>query len=286
MTQQESAPVKQLACSEIVGGNHEAAATIQMPGLTGYLYSKPCGGAEGGDVHYITSCFHGVISRACLADVAGHGEQVSRISAWLHELLRDKFHHHNPAHTFESLNRRMAQRGFETAATAFCLSYDSAGGKLAVCNAGHPAGLMWAPKDGQWTCLDQQDAIPDDGAIPNLILGVSKSARYDLLKRRLEGGERFLVYSDGVIETPGPDGALFGAEALMSILNAHAEASDEELVGHILSALAQHGGSPEFTHDDVTLIALTADPLPEGAYAANIAKKMWARWRGILSFRE
>ena len=286
MTQQESAPVKQLACSEIVGGNHEAETVIRLPGLSGFLYSKPCGGSKGGDVHYVTSCFHGVISRVCLADVAGHGEQVSQISAWLHELLRNKFHHHNPAHTFESLNRRMAKRGFDTMATAFCLSYDSAGGGLAICNAGHPAGLMWASDTGQWTCLDhREEHSSDDGAIHNLILGVVESVRYGLVKRRLTGRERFLIYSDGVIETPDPDGAIFGEDNLMSVLNTHTKANDEALVREILAALTRHSGSEDFTHDDITLIALTAAPLPQENYVANIAKKMWARWRDILSFR-
>lgn len=283
MTQQKSAPIKQLACAEIMGGNHDVATAIWLPGLSGFLYSKPCGGAKGGDVHYVTSCFHGVISRVCLADVAGHGEQVSRISAWLHDLLRNKFHHHNPAHTFESLNRRMAKRGFDTVATAFCLSYDSAGGGLAVCNAGHPAGLMWASETGGWSYLNQREEPSDDGAVHNLILGVMESARYGLLKRRLKGGERFLIYSDGVIETPAPDGTLFGEDNLMAVLNAHTGASDEALVEEVLAALARHSGSEELAHDDVTLIALTAEPLPQENYAANVAKKMWARWRDLLT---
>ena len=286
MTQDESAPVKQLACAEIMGGNHEEAKAIQLPGLSGFLYSKPCGGSKGGDVHYVTSCFHGVIGRVCLADVAGHGEQVSQISAWLHELLRNKFHHHNPAHTFASLNRRMAKRGFETMATAFCLSYDSAGGALAVCNAGHPAGLMWATDTGQWTCLDHREEHSSGGeAVQNLVLGVMESARYGLHKLRLKGGERLLIYSDGVIETPDPEGALFGEDNLMSVLNAHTGANDEALVREILAALVRHSGSEDFTHDDVTLIALTVEPLPQENYVANVAKKMWVRWRDILSSR-
>ena len=62
-----------LVCNEVWGGNQAFHGPIELPGLRGALFSQPCGGGRGGDVHYLSVCGSGLISRACLADVTGHG---------------------------------------------------------------------------------------------------------------------------------------------------------------------------------------------------------------------
>ena len=268
---------REIGCAEVMGGNHEAATAVRLPGLSGFVYSKPCGGAKGGDIHYLTSCFSGMTSRVCLADVAGHGAQVSQASAWLHELLRGMFHHHNPSHTFRALNRRMVQNGFGAIATAPCLSCDSNSGTLAVCNAGHPPGLIWTPAAANWRLLEQEAAPPGDATLRDLILGADASARYSLLHCPLQGHERFFLYSDGVIETRDQNAEMFGLDNLLSLLQAHWDASDAELVTHVLVELARRNGSSNFAHDDITLMALTAEPPAAESRLWRMTKNMWNR---------
>src|SRR2546427_369404 len=63
-----------LACFELWGGNRSADHPVELPGVAGWIYSKPLGpGAGGGDVHYFSVCSKGMVSRVALADVAGPG---------------------------------------------------------------------------------------------------------------------------------------------------------------------------------------------------------------------
>jgi len=57
-----------IACSEAWGGNRAAAVALVVPGLEGGVVSRPWHGAEaGGDVHDVSSCGTGRITRLMLA---------------------------------------------------------------------------------------------------------------------------------------------------------------------------------------------------------------------------
>ena len=81
-------PGKGFTCGEVRGGNGVTHHLVELPGLRGVLYSRPCEGAHGGDIHYLSKCGSGLMSRVCLADVAGHGEAVSAIGRGIHDHLR------------------------------------------------------------------------------------------------------------------------------------------------------------------------------------------------------
>ncbi|MHC5029101.1 MAG: hypothetical protein ACYTGR_20310, partial [Planctomycetota bacterium] len=77
-----------LVCGEIHGGNRTVETSVDLPGMRGVIYSRPCDGGRGGDVHYLSVCGSGLLSRMCVADVAGHGEAVANVSAEMHQQLR------------------------------------------------------------------------------------------------------------------------------------------------------------------------------------------------------
>src|SRR5918994_2600785 len=70
-------PATSFACAEVRGGNGTIHAQVMLPGLRGVLYSRPCAGATGGDIHYLSVCGSGLLARVCLADVAGNGTGVA-----------------------------------------------------------------------------------------------------------------------------------------------------------------------------------------------------------------
>src|SRR5947209_4327986 len=81
-------PALQLVCAEIWGGNRAVYRAVELPGLRGVLFSSPSDGGRGGDVHYLSVCGSGLLSRMCVADVVGHGEAVAAVSGEMHVLLR------------------------------------------------------------------------------------------------------------------------------------------------------------------------------------------------------
>ncbi len=68
-------------------------------------------------------------------------------------------------------------------------------------------------------------------------------------------GDRLFVYTDGIIDTPSPEGESFGLKRLKDVLDANAAAPPSELKSTILKTLNQYA-QKELTHDDITLIAL------------------------------
>ena len=71
-------------CMEIWGGNQAVESAVSTPGLDVWVYSRPFQGAvHGGDVHYVSLCGGGIVTRMIVADVSGHGESVAEFSGML-----------------------------------------------------------------------------------------------------------------------------------------------------------------------------------------------------------
>ena len=67
----ESGNVQRLACLEIKGGNERVEYSIELPGLIAWVSCRPIALAtRGGDLHYLSVCSQGVLSRISLADIA------------------------------------------------------------------------------------------------------------------------------------------------------------------------------------------------------------------------
>src|SRR3954447_25427257 len=75
-----------MQCMEVWGGNALIDTCVSISGLDAWVYSKPFeNGEAGGDVHYVSSCATGRITRLLLADVSGHGEKVRNTAATLRD---------------------------------------------------------------------------------------------------------------------------------------------------------------------------------------------------------
>ncbi len=82
-----------IMCSEIWGANSNVAHSVELPGLSGWVYSAPIElGQDGGDIHYLSVCEYGVLCRVALADaladVSGHGRAVTAAAKRLLSLMR------------------------------------------------------------------------------------------------------------------------------------------------------------------------------------------------------
>ena len=68
-------------CMEVWRGNQPVDNGVVMPGLDAWVYSRPLGDAKaGGDVHYVSSCATGRITRLLVADVSGHGAETRAVT--------------------------------------------------------------------------------------------------------------------------------------------------------------------------------------------------------------
>src|SRR3954463_4641873 len=98
-----------MTCMEVWGGNQIVDTAVQLSGLDAWVYSKPyANSSEGGDVHYVSSCATGRITRLLLADVSGHGAKVSSTAAELRNLMRKFVNRIDQTGFVQSMNQQFA----------------------------------------------------------------------------------------------------------------------------------------------------------------------------------
>jgi phosphoserine phosphatase RsbU/P len=257
----DDAPESQtLHCMEIWGGIEPVESRVRTPGLDLWVYSRPFEGDEqGGDVHFVTLCGGGIITRIVVADVSGHGSAVAEFSSMLRSLLRKHINHKSQARLVERLNREFAEMArMRRFATAVVATYLTSTDELSVSNAGHPRPLRYRAEDGSWSVLTQEPA--GHGPLANLPLGLDDDTRYGTSRVKLGRGDFVLFYTDALIEAADASGQLLGETGLLAAARGldPADRSPPSIGRSLLDAVARHRG-PAPANDDVTLVVLRHD---------------------------
>ncbi len=245
--------MRRLICSEIWGGTKNQDVDVCSPGLNVSLYSSSCDGGKGGDVYYFSLCSADSVTRIALADVTGHGQQVSQISQWVYEQMASRLDESDLPGMMARLNQRFARKGFKALTTAVVLSYYRDVKHLYYCYAGHPP-MFLRSRDGDWREL----VHPPDDTAGNLPFGVTNGTPYVMSDAPLAESEVLLIFSDGVLEAPSPAGDLFGKERLRATIAELVNADPVELKRGVIERLRNWTGG-SLDHDDVTLMAIQLD---------------------------
>jgi len=114
-------------------------------------------------------------------------------------------------------------------------------GKVEVSNAGHVPPLY---HDGSIHHL------PPDG-VP---LGLFCSSAYTSQTLQLAPGERLVLATDGMIESPGPDECEYGIETLSALVADFPEADPRELANRLVSDVKRHRADFPATDDTTVMV--------------------------------
>jgi phosphoserine phosphatase RsbU/P len=247
-----------LNCMEIWGGIEPVETSRSTPGLEFWIYSRPHEGAkEGGDLHYVTLCGGGQVSRIVVADVSGHGTAVAAFASKLRLLLRKNINRKSQRRLVEQLNRQFGEEAkLSRFATAVVATYLTSSDRLSICNAGHPRPLYYRASGGQWSFLSTETVEPHQGAA-NLPLGVDDETRYDQFTILLERDDLIIFYTDAMIEAMDDQDQVLGEAGLLERARGLDLADlDPRVVGSALKdAVAEFRGERP-PDDDLTLVVL------------------------------
>jgi serine phosphatase RsbU (regulator of sigma subunit) len=271
-----SQPEETLHCMEILGGNRAIRQAIHAPGVDLWIDSRPLeSGRGGGDVHYVSTCGGGQVTRLALADVAGHGASVDGLAVFLRKLMRKYINTLNQTRFAQALNQEFASAAESGRfATALLLTYFAPTSHLIVCNAGHGRPLRYSARQADWEALDLERAGDCSSIkaskvryhferVSNLPLGVLDPIDYEQFAIDFEPGDLVLLYTDALIECEDIDGKQLGEAGLLSLVSSVRSTDMNEVGERILSAIdGRRGSKPEA--DDRTLILLkrTDAPVP------------------------
>lgn len=246
---------------EVWGGNQAADNGVSMAGIDAWVLGRPFQNAEGGgDVHYVSSCATGRITRVLLADVSGHGPTVSGVARSLRDLMRRYINFVDQSRLVKSLNKEfnaLADAG--NFATAVVATYFSPTGCLTICNAGHPRPLLFSAKDRAWRVLDAKSALGvTDHVAANIPLGIADGVHYDQLTIRLRRGDLLLLYTDALVEAKDGANNLLGERGLLDLVRGIDPTEPPSFLQTLLTRIEAPAGP---LCDDATLLLLRPNGL-------------------------
>lgn len=165
-----------------------------------------------------------------LGDVSGHGAGsamvMAAVQAHLHALVSATG---DPARAAAGANLYLAQREHSGLFVTLWLGVFAPDGTLDYVDAGHGYWFLF-PRGGAPTPPDA-----GDGAIP---LGIDRGASYRVRRARIGPGDRVMLYSDGLVDQPGPEGVRFGRGRIAAATPGEAPADDVRAVFDAVSAFA------------------------------------------------
>lgn len=244
-----------LACMEVWGGNHSVTRTVELPGLTAWVYCNPAGTQDGGgDVHYLSVCGQAVLSRVVLADVSGHGAEVSTPAQVLHALMREHINTWDQTEFVRGLNKSfrgcVANGNYATAAVLGILRGT---GETAFTNAGHLPPLWYRSRSASWGWLDE-DACETSCGVEGLPVGLIPGTDYRQTLIQLEPADILVLYTDGISEAADASGEMLGRDHLMEWIRTIPIDSPAAVGESLLRRLGEFRG--ENLSDDETMIVI------------------------------
>jgi phosphoserine phosphatase RsbU/P len=177
-----------------------------------------------------------------IADVTGHGVPAALIASMVkvalasQQSLADR-----PAELLAGMNRTLSGRLAGRYVTAAYLFIDHRSGIVRYAAAGHPP-LLHA------RASDRVERIERNG----ILLGFYEEATYPEIELRLNGSDRFLLYSDGLIEAANRSDDQFGLDRVEGALSSSLALSPDAAADAVLAAKDAWSGLPPA--DDLTLI--------------------------------
>lgn len=237
----------QIRCAEIWGGVEAVDQDVSTSSLAISIYSAPCAGASGGDIYYVSVCGGDQLTRIAIADLQGHGEQVSVMSRRIYSCLLDHLGDLDNCVVLAELNRFALEQGFEAMTTAVVVSFLLADGTMSYTYAGHPPVLLHQTDGAAWVALEPKRSSA------NPALGVFEDAAYEQWTVPLGAGDRFCVYTDGIIECPDAQERPWGARRFREALARHDERPLPEAKMGVLAEVERFAGG-RIEADDATLL--------------------------------
>src|SRR5271169_5783916 len=184
-----------------------------------------------------------------IADVSGHGLPAALIASMLQVALTAQARHASePAKVLAGLNLALCgkfQHNFVTAAYVFV---DLEKNVMSYAGAGHPPMLLWRKSAGGASQLLEN----------GLVMGQFEEATYDSLEVPIEAGDRFVLYTDGILETSNPAQEEFGTERFMKFMETNNKLPAGPFADALLLELARWLEQPpgEGHKDGISLLAI------------------------------
>jgi serine phosphatase RsbU (regulator of sigma subunit) len=182
-----------------------------------------------------------------ITDVSGHGISSAMVASMIKVMISTLPYHLKlkPSEMLTYIDKQLSSQFSEHHASAMYIFVDFQTGKISLANAGHPY-CIYAKKGEEFK------EIVTRGSLLGFKLSdpIAETINFNYNK-----GDKFIIYTDGIVETPSPTGKMIGPEGIIHILNQHKDIESlPDLRMKILSEISQFNGSVNFSDDAMFLI--------------------------------
>lgn len=244
-------PSERKSCMEITGGRKSEDVQYEMPGLKMRVFSKqsPLGLEGGGEIHFVSSCASGRITRMLIADICGTESIFKQFSCQIRDGLLKSINsiwQNRVVDDMEQQLREFAEHGgFATASIA---TFFAPTRSFVMCNIGNPPPLIFRAADRSWDVFhgEQQQVSPDEP-----IEGVFTKGEYRFIETKLDVGDHFFIYGNGFAQSKFPDGDIVGHSRLLSALQDASHTGPEQRIEHLVGRVREANE----TSEDSTVIS-------------------------------
>jgi phosphoserine phosphatase RsbU/P len=194
-----------------------------------------------------------------VADVSGHGVPAALIAAMIKVAMQSLVHcAHQPREVLCGLNRVLSGQLRAQLVSAAYLWLDMENGSALYSAAGHPPLLCW--RQGRL------ERIESNG----LLIGIMPDSDYPVCELPLGLGDRFLLYTDGVVEPENASGDSFGDSELEDIVCRNQSRSPSQLSDDLLTSVRRWQPASVTQQDDITLIVIDITQSPWNAGSETV----------------
>jgi phosphoserine phosphatase RsbU/P len=190
-----------------------------------------------------------------IGDVSGKGAPAAIYAALVSGILRSHAPiEPGPAEMLSAVNLSLAERRIEAQFVSLIYAvWDDEDRTLVVANSGLPRPIL--VRDGKNTVIEAT----------GLPLGLFDDASYDEFRFKMETGDMFVFFTDGILDARNRSGDLFGRGRVEKLVAKCAGKSADCVVDTLFKAVADHSAGVE-TFDDQTVVAIKVND--GGAQAA------------------
>ena len=180
-----------------------------------------------------------------VSDVSGHGVPAALISSMIKVAVQSVVScAHDPREVLRGLNRILSAQLRDQFVTASYLWLDTENRKARYSAAGHPPLLRC--RDGKL------ERIASNG----LVFGILPDPDYPVCEMPICTGDRFLLYTDGVIEPENASGDSFGDRKFEQVVLKNQSCPPSELVDQLLSEIRLWRPASVAQQDDITIVVI------------------------------
>jgi serine phosphatase RsbU (regulator of sigma subunit) len=188
-----------------------------------------------------------------IADVSGHGLPSALIASMLQvALTAQKANASEPARVLAGLNQALCGKFTLNFVTAAYVYLDLKDNFMRYAGAGHPPLLLSRASSGKAT------KVLENG----LILGMFPEATYEALELPLEPGDRFALYTDGILEAANRAEEQYGADRFLRFMEKHTKLRADQFADAFLREIScwSEESPAQGQQDDITLLVISSAP--------------------------